>query len=179
MIFATVGTQLPFDRLLSALDDWASLNTATPVVAQTGATDQRFRRLSATPFLTQQQFASAFERARIIVAHAGMGTILTAAELGKPVIIMPRLARLGEHRNDHQVATAAEMSQLDNVAVVETPSELSSAIDAAMHAPEFASIASATASDELLHAVRSFIAGASDARTVSQPGQLTQTAGLA
>ena len=32
---------------------------------------------------------------------------------------MPRRADLGEHRNDHQRDTAAEMSRLSNVTVVE------------------------------------------------------------
>jgi UDP-N-acetylglucosamine transferase subunit ALG13 len=47
-----------------------------------------------------------------------MGTILSAAELGKPVILMPRRAKFGEHRNDHQQDTALEMARLSNVTVV-------------------------------------------------------------
>jgi UDP-N-acetylglucosamine transferase subunit ALG13 len=48
-----------------------------------------------------------------------MGTILSAAELGKPVILMPRRAKFGEHRNDHQQDTAREMARLSNVTVAE------------------------------------------------------------
>ena len=45
-----------------------------------------------------------------VVAHAGIGTILGALELGKPTVVMPRRAALGEHRNDHQLATARRFS---------------------------------------------------------------------
>ena len=47
-----------------------------------------------------------------IIAHAGMGTILTALEMGKPLLVMPRRAELGEHRNDHQLATAMRFADL-------------------------------------------------------------------
>ncbi len=39
-----------------------------------------------------------------------MGSILTALELEKPIIIFPRRAALGEHRNEHQLATAKKFS---------------------------------------------------------------------
>ena len=47
------------------------------------------------------------DAAAAIVAHAGMGTILTALETGKRLLVMPRRAALGEHRNDHQLATVS------------------------------------------------------------------------
>lgn len=45
-----------------------------------------------------------------MVAHAGIGTILSAKRLGKPLVILPRRHALGEHRNDHQLATAREVA---------------------------------------------------------------------
>ena len=131
MIFATVGTQLPFDRLLAGLDSWAALNPGVPILAQTGRTARRFHHLSAVRELDQSAFRARFAEARLVVAHAGMGTILSATELGKPVILMPRLARFGEHRNDHQRDTAAEMARLSNVTVVEDGEALHAALDAA------------------------------------------------
>jgi hypothetical protein len=58
------------------------------------------------------------------VAHAGMGTILSALELGTPVLVMPRRAALGEQRNDHQVATARRFKQLGGVGVAFDEHEL-------------------------------------------------------
>ena len=39
MIFVTVGSQLPFDRLVMTMDEWAGLNKETKVVVQMGKTD--------------------------------------------------------------------------------------------------------------------------------------------
>ena len=44
---------------------------------------------------------------QVVIAHDEMGSIITALEMGKPIVVMPRRAELGEHRNDHQVAAAA------------------------------------------------------------------------
>jgi hypothetical protein len=73
-----------------------------PVLAQIGASQRRFPAIKTAPQLSQAAFRAQIEAARLVVAHAGMGTILTAAELGKPLILMPRRAKFNEHRNDHQ-----------------------------------------------------------------------------
>ncbi len=132
MIFATVGTQLPFDRLLLALDTWAAMNSHVPVLAQTGQTLTRYANLTVVAKMDQRRFAGAVAQAQVIVAHAGMGTILTAIEAGKQVILLPRRADLGEHRNDHQRDTAIEMAALPNVTVVEDSASLCTAISAAL-----------------------------------------------
>jgi UDP-N-acetylglucosamine transferase subunit ALG13 len=84
MIFATVGTQLPFDRLLLGLDGWAAANPGIPVLAQAGASQRRFRHIETVGQLSQAEFPRPVRGRRLVVAHAGMGTILSAAELGKP-----------------------------------------------------------------------------------------------
>jgi len=106
LIFLTVGAQMPFDRLVRWVDDWAGHHPETPVVAQIGPTDLAPRHVKVTPFLDPPAFRALMTEASAVVAHAGMGTILTALELGKPVLVVPRLGKLDETRNDHQVATA-------------------------------------------------------------------------
>lgn len=159
MIFATVGTQLPFDRLLLAVDTWASMNRDVPVLAQTGTTATRYAHLTAMPFMDQRRYADCVAQAKVIVSHAGMGSILTAIEAGKPVILMPRRADLGEHRNDHQRDTAAEMAALSNVTVVEDGASLCLALNAALAREANPTLAaqSRVASAALLEAVREFI----------------------
>ena len=132
MIFATVGTQLPFDRLLQGLESWAALHPDVPVLAQTGACARTYSFIRTVRHLSQTEFAARLKAARLVVAHAGMGTILSASELGKPVILMPRQARFGEHRNDHQIDTANEMRRLSNVTVVEDGQALHHALDLAV-----------------------------------------------
>lgn len=110
MIFVTVGFQLPFDRLLEAVDTWAGQHQRDDIYAQTGDSRYRVRHIDASPWLDPPQFRTKLEGADAIVAHAGMGTILSALELGKPLLVMPRLARLAETRSDHQIATAREFA---------------------------------------------------------------------
>ncbi len=161
MIFATVGTQLPFDRLLLGLESWAERNPGVPVLAQTGATSRRFRHIETVPQLGQSEFRACFDAARLVVAHAGMGTILSAAEVGKPLILMPRRARFDEHRNDHQQDTACEMARLSNVTVVEDGEALHSALDLAaargFETPHQAGMRGSSSLEPLLDVIRDFV----------------------
>ena len=105
MIFVTTGTQLPFPRLI------AQMNALAPeldeeVIAQIGPDPGPYPALRLAPHLSPAEFNDTFAAARIIVAHAGIGTILSAKRLGKPLVLVPRRHDLDEHRNDHQLATA-------------------------------------------------------------------------
>lgn len=123
MIFVTVGTQLPFPRLIDAMNNWAT-TTDEPVIAQTGPEPGNWPHLDTRKHLTPAEFEDLFSTARVIVAHAGIGTILSAKRLGKPLIIAPRRHALGEHRNDHQMATAAQVGKLPGIHVAENMDDL-------------------------------------------------------
>jgi UDP-N-acetylglucosamine transferase subunit ALG13 len=161
MIFATVGTQLPFDRLLVALNTWAAQNPDVEIHAQTGDTTASLDDMNTHKFLNNDVFMDLFGRAEIVVAHAGMGTILAASEMGKTVVIMPRLAAEGEHRNDHQVATCERMSVLSNVIVADDETQVPGALDWAIAGEGRASGDGVDpyASPELLKAVSEFVKG--------------------
>ena len=160
MIFATIGTQLPFDRLLTGLDTWAAHNPGVSIVAQTGSTRRNFRHLDTVTAMPQSEFRRHLLAARLVVAHAGMGSILSAVELGKPVIIMPRLSKFGEHRNDHQKDTSHEMSRLSNVVVAGNGEDLHAALDLALARGFAVPPAAPTGTDAcapLLEALREFV----------------------
>jgi UDP-N-acetylglucosamine transferase subunit ALG13 len=106
MIFVTVGTQLPFDRLIKAVDGWAGNNPTVEVFAQIGPGEFRPPHIKHVPFLKPDQADRCFRTATLVVSHAGMGSIITSLKYRKPLLILPRQASLGEHRNDHQIATA-------------------------------------------------------------------------
>lgn len=125
MIFATIGTQLPFDRLISMLDELAPL-LDEEVVAQVNHGAYQPRNIKTVDFLSPDEFSRLFRQARLVVAHAGMGTILSALQQRKPIIIFPRSAVLGEHRNEHQMATAAKMREQGWVYVATDKAELKS-----------------------------------------------------
>ncbi|AGF79897.1 hypothetical protein UWK_03380 [Desulfocapsa sulfexigens DSM 10523] len=123
MIFVTVGEQLPFDRLVRAVDECAQ-KLGQEIFAQIGETEWRPKKIGYEKFLNPDEFNKKFLEADVIIAHAGMGTIITALELGKPIIVMPRKAALGEHRNDHQFATAQRFLALNYITVAFDETEL-------------------------------------------------------
>lgn len=104
MIFVTTGTQLPFPRLVAAMDSLAP-DLGERIVAQIGPDPRAYPSLEIMDRLPPDRFEALMAEARVIVAHAGIGTILTARAHRKPLILMARRHDRGEHRNDHQVAT--------------------------------------------------------------------------
>lgn len=156
-VFATVGTQLPFDRLLRAVDGWAAQNPGVTVRAQTGSTTARFTHMDCAATMDQAGFAAVFAAARVIVSHAGMGTILSATEMGKPIVLMPRRAAYGEHRNDHQIDTAEEMAALPNVTVIHDAADLGPVLSRLLAQPPSAASGLAHASGPLIANLRAFI----------------------
>lgn len=123
MIFVTVGTQLPFPRLLDAMNEIAP-RLGEEVVAQTAEPGRDWPALDCHAQLDPAAFAAQFARARVIVAHVGIGTILSARRWRKPLVAMPRRFDLGEHRNDHQSATAQSLDGMPGLHVVRDAREL-------------------------------------------------------
>lgn len=119
MIFVTVGTQLPFDRLINCLDEWVGGGGAAgeKFFAQIGPAKVKPRFLDSAAFLPLAESERLVKSADLVVAHAGMGSILTALRFCKPIVIMPRMASKGEHRNEHQLATARWLSGRPGVTV--------------------------------------------------------------
>jgi UDP-N-acetylglucosamine transferase subunit ALG13 len=156
VIFVTVGTDGPFDRLVRAVDRWAGETAHPDVFAQIGESRFRPRHMKYTPFVECLEFTHYVRSSTVVVAHAGMGTILTALEYGKPVIVMPRVAALAERRNDHQLATARHLSAMGKVAVAFTEGELRSQLERIDQLSSDASIGQ-DAQPQLIAAIHAFI----------------------
>jgi len=124
MIFVTVGTQLPFDRMISTIDVWAVQTGRTDVFAQTGPSQYKPRAIQCAAFLPADECRLKIEQAELIIAHAGMGSIITALELGKPILVMPRRCDLNEHRNNHQISTAIKLHEQGRIHVAMDEKEL-------------------------------------------------------
>jgi UDP-N-acetylglucosamine transferase subunit ALG13 len=157
VILVTVGAQMPFDRLVSAVDAWASRARDADVFAQIGPSRLEPRHVKWVKFLEPDDFRRRVEEARVVVAHAGMGTILTALEYGKPLVVMPRRGDLKETRNDHQVATAERFKALGHVHVALDETEVASWLDRVSDLAPTEAIRR-SASPQLLAALREFVA---------------------
>ena len=149
---------MPFDRLVKTVDQWASDRGRSDVFAQIGPTDYRPSKIQWTNILDPEEFKRRFEAAQVIVAHAGTGSIITALQLGKPILVMPRRAALRETRNDHQVATAEQFRRFDSVVVAWDEKELVSRLEG-IEDLEGRQAVGSHASPELVDAIRGFIGG--------------------
>jgi UDP-N-acetylglucosamine transferase subunit ALG13 len=129
MIFVTVGTDLPFDRMMKVIDKWARENSCHEVFAQIGEDGWEPEYIQFAHFLRPAEFVEYFKSASLIISHAGMGTILSAQHYGKPILVMPKKASLGEHRNEHQTATARQMREIGGVNVAFDEDELLAWLD--------------------------------------------------
>ncbi len=156
MIFVTVGGVAPFDRLVDAIDVWAEKRRRDDVFAQIGDTALEPAHLRWSQFLTASEFDRRLRGAELVVAHAGMGTILSALEVGVPIIVLPRDVELGEDRNAHQQATAGRMSERGLIQAAADTEELIRLLDASDELSAPPQIAS-RASDALLETLRIFI----------------------
>lgn len=156
MIFATVGTQGHFDRLIRTIDGWAGANGRTDVFAQTGPSDYRSEYIRTERFIDATEFRDRVEAASLVISHAGMGSIITALELGKRIIVMPRRASLGEHRNDHQLATAKRFADQGCITVAYTEKDLIERLDRLQALNETERLTS-PASPHLISTIRGFI----------------------
>lgn len=135
MILVTVGTQLPFDRLIRIIDD-AAPNVGQPIFAQTAGGSYTPRNIEWRPMVDPMEFDALMAAATVIVGHAGVGTVLMAQKHVKPIIVFPRRASLGEHRNEHQLATVSALDDRQGIYVARTREQLIDLLDKPLLPPE-------------------------------------------
>ena len=161
MIFITVGNHVPFNRLIRAVDEWAASRLRHDVLAQIGTDAWIPRWISHVEELTPTEFQQHIRHASLVVAHAGIGTIVNALQHGKRIIVMPRSSDLHETRNNHQFATVQHLCTFPNLSVAHSEQDLPALLDAAHSSPapdahRFPPFP-ATADPALIQTLRSFI----------------------
>lgn len=158
MIFVTIGSQAPFDRLISAVDEWSMRRERSDVFAQIGKAKYTPKHIRFTDFLDPLEFRRLVEEAQLVVAHAGIGSIVSALESGKPIVVMPRRAQFREQRNDHQAATARNFESKGPVIVAYDEKSLPEKLDYALTLGNTERI-KMEASPQLIATIRSFLEG--------------------
>ncbi len=105
MILVSLGTQdKEFVRLLRDVEKAIEEgDIQEEVVAQIGQTKFTSDKMKLVDFLNEAEFSALLKEARILITHGGVGTIIHAVNAQKPVIACARLAKYGEHHNDHQL----------------------------------------------------------------------------
>jgi UDP-N-acetylglucosamine transferase subunit ALG13 len=147
MIFVTVGSnEARFDRLLESV---CALPGDEELVVQHGPSLVHPPNAECHAFLTFDEIVDAVRRARVVVSHAGVGSVLVALGAGKRPVVVPRLKRLGEAVDDHQVAFARRLHDVGLVTSVEHTDALAGALAATPAAPAAAGTAASTLADDL------------------------------
>lgn len=132
MIFLTVGSELPFDRLARATDRWCADRPQFEVfgqLAEPGVHGYRPVNFKWCSFMEPRAYEHWYQRADFVIAHAGMGSIITALTFSKPIVVMPRRAACRETRNDHQVATVERLGARPGIFVARDENALPRLLD--------------------------------------------------
>lgn len=114
-LFIALGSQkFQFNRLLKAIDDLYEKGTLTEEgFAQIGYSDYIPKNYKYMNFLNQDEFIQNIKKADIIITHGGTGAIINAIKREKKVIAVPRLAKYGEHVDNHQIQIIEQFTELN------------------------------------------------------------------
>jgi UDP-N-acetylglucosamine transferase subunit ALG13 len=152
MIFVTVGASgYQFDRLLEAVAD---LDLDEEMVVQHGPSGVRVPKATRVDFLPFESIVDHVRRARSVVTHAGIGSVLLAAANGKRPIVVPRLSRFGEAVDDHQLGAGRKLAEAGLVRLVEDPRNLAEALSASVEG-----VAETTHGGPLADDIRDYLQG--------------------
>lgn len=130
MILVTLGTQdKKFVRLLEKIDQLINNGLIKDkVIVQAGFTKYNSENMEIFDLIPQDEFNDLMDKADIIITHGGVGNIISALEKNKKVIAVPRLAKYGEHINDHQTQIIAKFNALGYIIGLQDVDELDDAV---------------------------------------------------
>jgi UDP-N-acetylglucosamine transferase subunit ALG13 len=133
MIVVTTGTnEQPFDRLVAAA---AALDGDEPLLVQHGSSRLPHGRGRWVDFMSFEELEAAMSSARVVVCHAGVGSMMLARRCGVRPIVMARRVHLGEAVDDHQLPLAQRLHAAGAVELVEDAAQLAAAVRASSAGP--------------------------------------------
>jgi len=126
VILVTIGTnEQPFDRVVRAA---AALDVDEQLIVQYGSSRAVAPREGWVEFLPFDELAALAREARVVVCHAGVGSIMMARRCGHRPIVVPRRYSLQEAVDDHQVGLSRQLARSGLVTLVEDVETLADAI---------------------------------------------------
>lgn len=111
MILITVGTQEhKFDRFFNIIDE---INFNEEVIIQCGETKYTNSKYKVSPYY--DNYLELVKKAKVIITHGGVGSIMEGLEEKKKVIAMVRKEEFLEHVNDHQEEIVNKLVENKNI----------------------------------------------------------------
>ena len=130
MIFVTLGSQkFQFNRLLIEIDRLIEEGKITEeVFAQTGYSDYEPKNYEYKNFLDRDEFSDIMGKCDKVITHGGTGAIIGAVKKEKKVIAIPRLAKFGEHVDDHQLQIIEQFEEMNFIKSIKEIDELENSL---------------------------------------------------
>jgi UDP-N-acetylglucosamine transferase subunit ALG13 len=86
------------------------------VIVQSGYTAiENIQYVKMKPFIQPDELNELHQKARIIITHAGTGSLIKALKFNKKVIGIARLLKYGEHVDNHQVEILEKFAELNYI----------------------------------------------------------------
>jgi UDP-N-acetylglucosamine transferase subunit ALG13 len=134
MIVVTTGTnEQPFDRLVAAA---GALDVEEPLLVQHGSSRVPHGAGRWVDFMSFEELEAAMRSARVVVCHAGVGSMMLARRCGLRPVVMARRVHLGEAVDDHQLPLARRLHEAGAVELVDDAAQLAAAVRAGIDRPE-------------------------------------------
>ncbi len=109
MILVTLGTQKePFTRLLDMIE---KSNIKDKIIVQAGHTKYTSKKMEIFDFISYEEMNKLIDESDLIITHGGTGSIIGPLKKGKLVIACARLAKYGEHVDNHQTELVSIFSE--------------------------------------------------------------------
>jgi UDP-N-acetylglucosamine transferase subunit ALG13 len=133
----TVGTDHHrFDRLMDWLESWDAANPgAVAWIVQHGSS-RPMAGADGFAMKPRSELLSLIRAADLVITQGGPGGIMDSRECGVVPIVVPRLARLQEVVDDHQVAFAQHLSRNGLLVLAQSEADLHAALDRAIRQPQ-------------------------------------------
>lgn len=148
MILVTVGTiRYPFHRLVVGVNKLIKALSKEDWVIQSGFSNgfSSGSRIQLCRFYPHSTFMEHLKKSKLVIAHAGEGTVIQALALQKRLIVVPRNPDYGEHVDNQQLQVALELRR-KRLAEVVAPAGLIKVVRRLIHKPRtFGEIPSAPA----------------------------------
>ncbi len=139
MIFVTVGNAHHGSmRLLEAVETMAAGGAfaGEKVITQSGNNPEfRPQHCENRPFVSMDEFHQLVREARVVICHAGAGTLSAVLRTGKTPVVVPRRLKYNEIVDDHQPELLEAFAARGLVVPAYEVDELQSAIHEAASRP--------------------------------------------
>lgn len=131
MIFVTLGSQkFQFNRLLMEIDKLIEKNIIREeVFAQIGYSDYIPENFRYKKFLDREEFCNMMNLCDKVITHGGTGAIIGALKQNKKVIAVARLAKYGEHVDNHQLQLMKQFDEMNLIYSCEDCGQLEEAVE--------------------------------------------------